>query len=104
MANFVNENNEVVQRVLDEEMDNAAGADKAQAAEAHKEFEERKDGLLRKMSVMKKNVTILIDKNQKKEEEYNQKIQEEIEQLQEVAFEKQLAKNDQMKNQILQSF
>jgi hypothetical protein len=46
------------------------------------------------MSVMKRHVTVLIDKNQKKEEEYIQKVQEEVEQLQEVAFEKQLAKND----------
>ena len=79
MASFVNENNEVVQRVLDEEMDNAAGAEKNKAAEDHKDFEEQKQGLLRKMSVMKKNVTILIDKNKNKEEEYNQKIQQEIE-------------------------
>ena len=85
-------------------MNEAAGANKADIAEKHKDFEEQKEGLLRKMSVMKRHVTVLIDKNQKKEEEYNQKVQEEIEQLQEVAFEKQLAKNDQMKNQIMQSF
>ena len=42
MATFVNENNEVVQRVLDEEMDNAAGAAKAEIADKEKDFEEQK--------------------------------------------------------------
>jgi len=52
-------------------MNEAAGANKAEIAEKNKDFEEQKEGLLRKMSVMKRHVTLLIDKNQKKEVEYN---------------------------------
>ena len=40
MANFVNENNEVVNRVLEDVMNEAAGANKAEIAEKNKDFEE----------------------------------------------------------------
>lgn len=59
---------------------------------------------LKHMSQLKRSVTMLIEKQAKKEDEYNKKMQEEIEKQQMELFNRELDKNEKMKGQILQSF
>merc|ERR1719507_1289250 len=59
---------------------------------------------LKNMSKLKREVTQLMDRQVKKEEEYNKKMQEQIEVQQEEAFHRELDKNDKMKGKILDSF
>lgn len=105
MAKFVNENNEVVKKVLEDELNDQAGVDQAAAtlqSKNDKDFFE--PDALKNMSKLKREVTQLMDRNQKKEEEYNKRMQEAIEKVQEEAFHRELDKNDKMKQKILDSF
>ena len=78
MARIVNENNEVVNQVMDEEL-NAQGKDSNAAEDAKESKDFFEPDALKNMSQLKRQVTQLIDRQQKKEEEYNKKMQEQIE-------------------------
>lgn len=104
MAKFVNENNEVVKKVLDDELNVQAGVDKAAMEQSKNEKDFFEPDALKNMSKLKREVTQLIDRKAKQEEEYNKKMQEEIEVRQEEAFHRELDKNDKMKGKILESF
>ena len=76
MVNFVNENNQVVEKVLEEEAQEIIGANKT--SEEKKMFE---PDVLKQptMSKLKREVTILMNRQSAKEDEYNQRIQDQIE-------------------------
>lgn len=79
MVAFVNENNEVVNKVLEEELNEAAGG----AKEADTAIKNEKDffvpDALANMSKLKRQVTQLIESKVRKEDEYNKKVLQEIE-------------------------
>mgnify|MGYP000996391050 CR=1 FL=1 len=56
------------------------------------------------MSKLKREVTIMIEKQNKREDEYNKRMKEEIETAQEEAFHRVLDKNAHMKDEILKNF
>lgn len=99
MVKFVNENNDVVNKVLEQELNEAAGV----SIEAETKTVEEPDAL-KNMSKLKREVTVLFDKQAKKEDDYSKKLLAEIEVKQEQAFHRELDKNDQLKDQILGSF
>ena len=97
MARFVNENNAVVDKVLESEMNIEAGVETAATEQkTDKEFFEPEN--LQHMSKLKREVTIMIDKQSKREEEYNKKVQEQFEEAQGEAFHRVLDSNAQMKD------
>ena len=103
MVKFVNENNDVVKKVLEEELNEAAGVStEAETQKTDKEADAPEG--LRHLSKLKREVTILFDKQAKKEDEYSKKLLAEIEAQQETAFHRELDKNDKLKDQILSSF
>lgn len=97
MARFVNENNAVVDKVLESEMNIEAGVE-TQATENKTDKEFFVPENLQHMSKLKREVTIMIDKQSKREEEYNKKVQEQFEVAQEEAFHRVLDSNAQMKD------
>lgn len=72
MAEFVNENNDVVKRVLEKEMDEQAGGEAASQLKRDKDFFEPDH--LRNMSKLKREVTKVIEKQSQREDEYNEKF------------------------------
>lgn len=95
MARFINENNEVVNKVLEEEANDLAVQDKSKpetSSKTEKDFFEP-DALAHK-SQLKKQVTIMIEKQLKKEEDDQKQIMEQFEKLQEENFHRELDKND----------
>ena len=104
MAKFVNENNDVVKKVLEEEINMVAGVDQTAVVQSKSEKDFFEPDALKNMSKLKREVTQLMERQSKKEEDYNHKMQEQIEKQQEEAFHRELDKNDKMKAKILDSF
>ena len=85
--------------MLEEELNNEAKVNKGVEAKASDKAFFEPDALKNPaMSKLKREVTIMMDRQSKKEDEYNKKLQEETEKTQEVAFNRELDKNEAMKN------
>ena len=67
MAQFVNENNEVVKMVLEEELKNESG--EAEAEKARLAAMKSVPDHMKNMSQLKRQVTMVIDRQQRKEDE-----------------------------------
>mmetsp|Transcript_11781 Transcript_11781/g.16012 ORF Transcript_11781/g.16012 Transcript_11781/m.16012 type:complete len:83 (+) Transcript_11781:1925-2173(+) len=59
---------------------------------------------LKNMSKLKRAVTMVVDKQQKHEQETNQKMKEQIEHAQEEAFNRVIDNNQKMKDEIVANF